>query len=133
MSLQVSSLCPLIQVFDMLASIRFYCDALGFEIVSASEEKVAPEGSYFDWAWLRLGGADLMLNTVYESDKRPPDRDRSRHDVHGDTGLYFDCPDVDGAYRHLRASGVAVEAPVTEPNGMKQLYLRDPNGYQLCF
>ena len=37
MEINMRGLCPLIQVFDMDNSLRFYCELLGFEIV----EKVA--------------------------------------------------------------------------------------------
>jgi hypothetical protein len=33
MEINMRGLCPLIQVFDMDNSLRFYCDLLGFEIV----------------------------------------------------------------------------------------------------
>ena len=51
---------------------------------------------------------------------------------HRDTGLYFSCPDVDAAYEAFRARGVDVEQPAPG-YGMKQMYLVDPDGYQLCF
>jgi uncharacterized glyoxalase superfamily protein PhnB len=47
--------------------------------------------------------------------------------------LYFSCPDVDGAYEQFQAKGVIVEKPKVAPYGMKQVYLRDPDGYSLCF
>jgi len=34
MGFEICGLAPLLQVFDMPSSIRFYCDVLGFEIVS---------------------------------------------------------------------------------------------------
>jgi glyoxylase I family protein len=37
MSIAVRSVCALLQVFDMPASVRFYRDVLGFEIVETSE------------------------------------------------------------------------------------------------
>ena len=36
MAIDIRGLCPLLQVFDMPASIRFYRDVLGFEIFSSS-------------------------------------------------------------------------------------------------
>lgn len=33
----------------------------------------------------------------------------------------------------LRAHGVDVKPPTVAPYGMKQLYVRDPDGYTLCF
>lgn len=127
--IHVEGLCPLIQVFDMPASVRFYCDALGFELAMRSQ----PGEAHFDWALLRLGPAALMLNTAYEAPDRPPAPDPARIEAHGDTALYFGCPDVDAAYRSLLARGLDVKPPTIAPYGMKQLYLKDPDGYNLCF
>lgn len=128
MAIDVRGLAPLLQVFDMPASVRFYRDVLGFELVSTS----AP-GDRFDWALLRRGGADLMLNTAYEEHQRPPAPDPARTAAHRDTIIYFGCADVDGAYAYLRARGIEVNEPTTAPYGMRQLYVTDPDGYGLCF
>ena len=128
MAIDIRGMAPLLQVFDMPASIAFYRDVLGFEIVSTS----AP-GDAFDWALLRLAGVEIMLNTAYESDQRPDQPDRARIAAHGDTGLFFGCPDVEAAYGFLRARGVDVRPPGVRDYGMKQLYVSDPDGYTLCF
>jgi uncharacterized glyoxalase superfamily protein PhnB len=47
--------------------------------------------------------------------------------------LYFGCPDVDAAYAELRSAGVEVSAPKVERYGMKDIALRDPDGYLLVF
>jgi glyoxylase I family protein len=33
----------------------------------------------------------------------------------------------------LREKGVAVKEPVNRDYGMRQVYLRDPDGYEICF
>ena len=129
MGIEVRSVCALLQVFDMPASVRFYRDALGFEIVETSPR----EGDQFDWGLLRLNDTYLMLNTAYEQEFRPPQPETARVAAHSDIGLFFNCPDVDGAYRHLVEQGVAADEPKVAPYGMKQLYVRDPDGYVLCF
>ena len=129
MALRLEGLCPLVQVFDMPTSIAFYRDVLGFEIVA----QAPPEGDACDWAWLRHGTAELMLNTRYESYDRPPVPDPARVAAHDDTGIFIGCPDVDGAFRYLREKGLDVKEPVVQGYGMKQLYLKDPDGYSLCF
>ena len=125
----MSGICALLQVFDMPTSVRFYRDVLGFEIVQTSQR----EGDQFDWGLLRRNEAEVMLNTAYEEATRPDAPDSARIAAHRDTALYFGCPDVDGAYRHLREQGIAVAAPKVAPYGMKQLYVNDPDGYVLCF
>jgi catechol 2,3-dioxygenase-like lactoylglutathione lyase family enzyme len=131
MALDVRGLTPLLQVYDMPTSVRFYRDLLGFEVISTSP--VLGEDR-FHWALLRVGGAELMLNTAYELDTdRPPEPDHARTSAHDDTGLFFECPNVDGAYAELRGKGVAVKEPMVTGYGMKQMYVRDPDGYTLCF
>lgn len=112
----------------MPTSLAFYRDLLGFEIVQQ-----APPGDQCDWAWLTRDGAELMINTMFEADARPPAPDPSRVAAHGDTGLFIGAPDVDAMYEYLRAREVKVEPPVVRHYGMKQLYLRDPDGYGICF
>src|SRR5215472_18165754 len=95
MTIDVRGLAPLLNVFDMPTSIKFYCDGLGFEI-ALNDGKPAP---HFDWVLLRLNESELMLNTAYEQDQRPPAPDPKTIAAHQDTAIYFGCPDVDGVYR----------------------------------
>ena len=128
MTLDIRGLAPLLQVFDMPASIHFYRDILGFEVVNTSGP-----GTDVGWALLRLNCVELMINTAYESDERPPVPDANRVSAHADTGLYFGCPDVEQAYVQLRIEGLDVKEPVIRTYGMKQLNVTDPDGYNLCF
>lgn len=128
MPIKVEGLAPLIQVFDMPTSVAFYRDVLGFEVVMQSQP-----GDAFDWGLLRLDGAELMLNTAYESEHRPPTPDPARIAAHEDTALYVGCRDVDAAFAHLREKGIDVSPPRVAPYGMKQLYVKDPDGYVICF
>ena len=130
MTLQIRDVAPLLFVYDMPTSVRFYRDLLGCEIVTTSP---ALGEDYFHWALLPIGAAEFMLNTAFESnDDRPPKLDRARTD-HRDIWLYFSCPDVDAAYKELLDRGVQAEEPVVTYYGMKQLHLHDPDGYKLCF
>lgn len=122
MAIDVRGLAPLLEVFDMPTSIKFYCDGLGFEIV-ATDGKPSPN---FHWVLLRLNGSELMLNTAYDEGRRPTVPDPARIDAHRDVGIYFACP-------HLRRNGINTKEPRVAPYGMKQLYLNDPDGYVLCF
>jgi glyoxylase I family protein len=134
MALEIRGICPLLQVFDMPAALAFYRDVLGFEVVEAAPAARQVAGDAFGWVWLRRDGTDLMLNTAYDPDaERPPAPDPARVAAHDDTALFLGCPDVDGAYAHLRAHGIAVEAPAVASYGMKQLYVKDPDGFTLCF
>ncbi len=129
MAIDVRGMAPLLQVYDMPALLRFYCEALGFEVVRTDGKSALN----FDWVLLRLHGVDLMLNTAYEAPHRPPKADPKRTAAHQDTGLFFACPDVDAAYRHLRELGIQAKQPKIAPYGMKQFCVTDPDGYELCF
>jgi catechol 2,3-dioxygenase-like lactoylglutathione lyase family enzyme len=131
MTLSINGLCTLIQVYDMDEAVAFYRGTLGFEIAQHSPVLERPY-HHFNWALLRRGSVQLMLNTAYEADVRPAARDASRQAAHGDTILYFDCPDVDGAYAALKAAGLGVSPPSVAPYGMKQLSFTDPDGYAIC-
>ena len=126
--MDIHGVAPLLQVFDMPTSIRFYRDVLGFEVWARSGP-----GDDGDWAGLRLNRAEVMLNTAYESDKRPASPDASRVASHDDTCLFFGCKDLDAAYQHLRAHGVSLKEPKVAPYGMRQLWFNDPDGYGICF
>jgi catechol 2,3-dioxygenase-like lactoylglutathione lyase family enzyme len=129
MGIRVDGMAPLLEVFDMPRSLAFYRDLLGFQVVSS-----APPGSGddFDWGLLRLGEVDLMLNTAYEKPDRPAHPDGARVRAHADTALFFACPDLDAAYHYLRSREVRVEPPTTTSYWMRQLHLKDPDGYAIC-
>jgi len=130
MNIDLRGMTPLLQVFDMVASLKFYCGVLGFEVVQTDSNTTAPN---YNWVWLRRNEIDLMLNTAYEYGSRPQSPDPQRIASHGDTGLFIASPDVDAVYAHLLAKGIEVEKPNVAPYGMKQLYVRDPDGFGLCF
>ena len=128
MGITIRGMAPLLEVFDMPTALSFYRDLLGFEVVNRSG---LDDNS--DWVMLRLADVYLMLNTAYEGDERPPEPDPERLRVHHDIALFFSCPDVDGTYEYLRDRGVDLKPPTNAPYGMRQLYLRDPDGFNLCF
>jgi glyoxylase I family protein len=128
MGIELRGCCPLLQVFDMQASVAFYRDVLGFEIVNQSRP-----GPEFDWCLLSRKGTELMLNTAYERECRPEAPDPARVAAHGDTCIYFGWEDLDGLYAELRAKGAKAREPKVAPYGMKQLYVTDPDGFGLCF
>ena len=109
MPIEMRGVCPLLQVFDMPTSIRFYRDVLGFEVHNTSKPVAEDD---FGWCWLRHDdGTEIMLNTAYDYGERPPTPDLARVSAHGDTCIYFGSPDVDAAYQHLIDKGLKINAP----------------------
>lgn len=90
------------------------------------------EGGEFDWCLLSRAGTEVMLNTMYESERRPSEPDAERAAAHSDTMLYFACRDLDSAYKHLRAHDVRVVPPPVARYGMRQLLFSDLDGYGIC-
>jgi glyoxylase I family protein len=125
--MDIHGVAPLLQVFDMPTAIRFYRDVLGFTVSGSSSP-----GDDCNFCWLRLNGADVMLNTAYEAEHRPVSPDPARVAAHEDMRLFLGCEDLDAAYQHLRAHGVNLNPPKVAPYGMKQLFFKDPDGYGLC-
>jgi uncharacterized glyoxalase superfamily protein PhnB len=82
---------------------------------------------------LQYSGVTIMLNTAYEPEYRPPEPEAARFAGHGDTIIYFGCPDVDGAHRELTEKGLRIKPPSVTHYGMKQISFNDPDGYGLVY
>jgi len=80
----VKGLAPLLQVFDMPASIRFYRDVLGFAVAMRSPA-LSADPDHVNWCMLELDGTQLMLNTAYDPEEQPSSPDPARWSGHGDT------------------------------------------------
>jgi len=126
-------LTPLIGVFDMSRALAFYQGLLGFEVVSCSPVVETTEGRFSHWMWLRLGAAELMLNTQYDSDERPEHPIGTRSIAHGDTCFYIGCSDIDDAYKQLTLRGLKADPPKVAPYGLKNFSVSDPDGYGIVF
>jgi glyoxylase I family protein len=98
---QMQGIAPLLQVFDMPVALKFYRNVLGFEVVQASGE-----GDDVDWVLLKLNSIELMLNTAYEKQNRPPEPDEQRIAAHADTSLYCGHPDIDELHGYLFSRGM---------------------------
>ncbi|MES1159224.1 MAG: VOC family protein [Bacteroidota bacterium] len=124
----IEGIAPLLQVFDMPNSLRFYRDILGFTVQESSGQ-----GDDVDWVLLKLNDFILMLNTAYERDSRPSSPDPARLAGHQDLTLYLGYPDIDVFYEYLSGKGVKVDRPQITKYNWKAIHFFDPDGYQICF
>jgi uncharacterized glyoxalase superfamily protein PhnB len=117
----VRNLVPLLFVQDIGASLAFYQDRLGFDLVAQwkPDEKLA-------WCRAERDGSAIMLQQAEEEDG--PSEGRGRGIV-----FYFNCDDVDAMYAEVVDRGLACKRPAVAFYGENQIFLRDPDGYQLCF
>lgn len=108
-------------VQDMQRSAQFYQETLGFEMV----EQWTPDGK-LSWCKLRRGGTAIMLQLACDEDGDPGSWPNGM-------SLFVHCEDADAVYAEFVARGADVKPPSVSFYGMKQLFLRDPDGYELCF
>ena len=133
MPIKLKTAVPMFLVHDVPASLAFYRGLLGFEVIASSAPfTTAPDD--FGWCMLRLGGTTLMLNNMFENNVRPSDsHDAAREKAHADTTLYCEALDLPAVEAHLQAKSISFEGPTTTWYGARQITLRDPDGYILCF
>jgi glyoxylase I family protein len=128
MEIDIRGMTPLLSVFDMPTSLKFYRDVLGFVVTQDTGQ-----GDASGWVMLQKGSVILMLNTAYDDDERPAVPNPAHHSIHQETYLYFACPDPQAAYGFLKSKGFQLDPPKVAYYGMNQLFLQDPDGYTLCF
>lgn len=124
MGITITGVAPMWEVFDLPASIAFYRDVLGFELVSGDDSW---------WCMLKLGEVTIMLNTAYERDERPAEPDPARVRGHADAELYFDTPDPGAVYARLREKGWRATEPKVMHYGFLEVTTSDPDGFVLHF
>ena len=128
-----TGLTPYVEVFDMTASVAFYCDVLGFEVLFASPEVETAEGRFSHFVRLGRDQAEIMLNTAYDSNERPLERSDARWACCQHTQFYIDCNDVEGFYAKVAGDGGIAAAPEKTRYGYLAFSISDPDGYRIIF
>ena len=109
-----------IVVDDYDPAIRFFVDALGFELVEDSPS-LTNDGRAKRWVVVRPPGADTGILLA----RADPQQARVVGDqVAGRVGFFLRVGDFTGAYRRMTAAGVRfVTTPRTEPYGQVAVFL----------
>lgn len=128
--IKIEGFTPLLSVFNMPTSVRFYRDLLGFDLVATSE--TPDRADNFKWVRLRLNGIELLLEPRGEKTCPKPATAHDWLDRH-DMSIHFGCSELDHVYQYLQSNGVDVTAPSRTAYGYKALYVRDPDGFPLVF
>jgi catechol 2,3-dioxygenase-like lactoylglutathione lyase family enzyme len=115
---------PFFVVIDMEASIRFYVEGLGFEIIAKWEphEKI-------EWCCVQREGAALMLQEYHTEG---PDAWTPEGKVGVGVSICFICEDALALYHEFIANGISTTEPFVG-NNMWVINLYDPDGYALNF
>jgi uncharacterized glyoxalase superfamily protein PhnB len=119
----VRELWPLLFVEDIDRSIAFYRDQLGFTLARQATDG---DGRIF-WCRVERGGCSVMLQQAEEAEDGPAEG-RGRGVI-----FYFICDDVDVMHAELARRGMRLDPPKVAYYGMKQLFVPEPDGYELCF
>lgn len=120
--LKIDAVIPMLSVSDLRRTMAFYCDRLGFRLVSKFGE---PDPV---WCMLDRDGVKLMFNQPpAEEMKDLPQRAK-------DFQIYYFYPDdVKALHAAWKTQGLPVgDLRVTEYR-MREFELRDPDGYWLWF
>jgi uncharacterized glyoxalase superfamily protein PhnB len=122
MPFQITGLSPMLKVADLVETLAFYTQTLGFTV----ENQISDDNGKPTWCALRWGAASVMFYSA-ESLDQPPGPPTM-------TGvLYFNPADVRALWNHLK-DRAQVAWPLQEmPYGMMEFAIVDCNGYILSF
>jgi uncharacterized glyoxalase superfamily protein PhnB len=115
---------PLIYVSDILKSIYFYRDILGFKMGELYPDRECPT-----YAPIFIGDYKLMLSQARDANK-------SLHQDHlGGSGLqiFVRVENVDGEYQRIKPQVKLVQDIETKPWGDREFTISDPDGYLISF
>jgi uncharacterized glyoxalase superfamily protein PhnB len=122
MTVQVTSV--FLYVNDIVRSIEFYNEIVGFEIRQVHEN---PENGEINLAVLRLGNFGMMLHPQ-EADSEDFSDQRVGVGMH----LQLRVEDIDAFYQHCLDQGALLSVsgePVDQPWNWREFALKDPDGY----
>lgn len=145
-----NSLIPNLMVHDVNETALFYQNILGFKLVVAvadftaemQEDNIVMElkkGHKLDWANLKLDpedptSAEIMFQSrrslVADLPELPELKDVA---IGASQTLYLRNKDVDAQFNSLKDKVEVVQEPTTKFYGLREWYMKDNNGYVLCF
>ena len=115
-----------LMVEEVDASVAFYQDVLGFELIDSvpGEEKLV-------WAWMRSGGADVMFQSRDSIVEEYPKF--GEYKAGGALILYVQMKGIDAFYEKVKNKAKITVEMHTTFYGMKEFALEDIDGYVLAF
>lgn len=142
-----NSLIPNLMVNDVVETAFFYQDILGFQLVvgvADFEKEMGGEnlvfeltkGSKIDWVNLKLDPKDKNSAEFMFQSRKSLEADIPALEgvaIGASQTLYLRTHNADEQHNSLKDKVEVIQEPITKPYGMREWYLKDPNGYILCF
>ena len=126
----VTLLRPMLAVNDMVATMRFWTEVLGFTVrAEMSFVEGQPPG------WCNLARDETQIMFTWEAEHTHEDGTSHGSEAGLAGSLYFNVDDVDALYEELRRKpGIGdIRAPADQPHGMREFVVHDPNGFAVLF
>ncbi len=136
---RLQTLVPVLQVKDVRKSTIFYCRTLGFALnfaVSEARQTLKTleeqEDTMLVYAQLAQNGVEVMLQAVESLDAEDAFLQGGQP---GNSAVSFYClvENADAFSEKLRGEAEIVAGPRTSWYGMREVFIRDPDGYILGF
>jgi uncharacterized glyoxalase superfamily protein PhnB len=124
--MSLRKLTPNLIVDDVNATVDFYRDTLGFELVAS-----VPESGAYVFALLKSGGVELMLQTGESVVEEVPSM-RGRLAGTG-AALYIDVDDVRALHASLTGRVELIKDLSPTFYGTLEFSFTDPNGYIVTY
>jgi uncharacterized glyoxalase superfamily protein PhnB len=123
------SRCTPIQIVDAIEpNLDFWENRLGYKRTA----EVPPGGKQLDFVILERDGLEVMLQTHKSTEEDMASAGSAERYKTNQTVLYIEVDSLDEATRSLKGVPV-VMGPVERPYGMRELTVKDPSGYAVCF
>jgi uncharacterized glyoxalase superfamily protein PhnB len=122
----LKKLTPNMMVEDVQATLTFYRDVLGFEVLTT-----LPDTAPFDFAIVRRDGVELMFQSRLSLSENVPALAGSP--IGASQTFYIEVSGLQDLYERVRGRAEIVVDLHTTFYGTQEFYFRDSNGYILSF
>lgn len=112
---------------DIDSTLSFWTASLGFDVVA----RIDDDRGRALWCQVRRDDVRVMFTTHYHDD--PSEDEEGEHTASLTGALYVDVDDVDAVAAALPASVPRLFGPEDMRHGMREVAVRDPNGYTIIF
>ena len=135
--MKVKTLTPNLAVADIRQTVQFYCKNFGFELIMAVPEtqdsvhQQLSDDTAYVYAMLKKDEVELMFQRTDSFREDVSIADKT--DIGASVSFYMQGSGVEAFYEELKNRNIQVSEMKLTWYGIKEFYLKDNNGYILCF